>query len=100
MINCRFSTFLATGVDIEVVAAGLPLLSVVSMLLLLGVPALFDGVAAPGVAGVDVRPRLLAEKARCSRAAVVDRFRIKPFIFYLKKRGKRKEQHKEKLKRS
>jgi hypothetical protein len=42
-----------------------------------------DGVTLTTAAGLlaAVR-RLLAEKALCSRAAVVDRFRIRPFIFY------------------
>ena len=48
--------------------------------------------AASGVVGA-VR-RLLAEKARCRRAAVVDRFRIRPFIFC---KGKEIEEDKKKL---
>ena len=46
--------------------------------------------AASGVVGA-VR-RLLAEKARCRRAAVVDRFRIRPFIFCIENKKIKKEE--------
>lgn len=47
-----------------------------------GLPLEPDGVTLTAVGLLAAVRRLLAEKALCSRAAVVDRFRIRPFIFY------------------
>lgn len=82
IINCLFS--LSLGLLIGVVNdvdAGDDTIGLSAPMLSLPPGLEPDGVTL--TAGLAAVRRLLAEKARWSRAAVVDRFRIRPFIFWI-----------------